>query len=338
MSDSAHQIRVGIIGCGIISTNHLVALSKLPSVQLAAVCDIIPERAERAASEYGCAAYTDYEDMIRKEHLDAVHICLPHYLHCPVTLYALRNGLDVLCEKPMHSDLAGAEEMVRTAEQTGRKLGIVFQNRYNPGSLLAKEMIEEGSLGYLKGLSGTVMWHRDQSYYDAGSWRGFYRTAGGGVVVNQAIHTLDLLRWLAHSDVSDVKASVFHHGETNVEVEDTAEGIIRFESGISALFFFSVNNCSDDNITVTAYCEKGSIRIQGTKCLVKYKDGTIVESQPNPDKFYGAKKIYGPGHSIQIAKFYDPDCREEIRNMTMESLKTQRLMDQVFRAAGKPIQ
>lgn len=335
MLDSAHPVRVGIIGCGVISTNHLVALSKLPAVRLAAVCDIIPEKAEQVALEYGCTPYTDYTEMIRKEKLNAVHICLPHHLHCPVTLFALRNGLDVLCEKPMHSDLPGAEEMFRVAEETGLKLGIVFQNRYNPGSLLAKEMIEGSHLGYLKGLSGTVMWHRDQSYYESGSWRGSYATAGGGVVVNQAIHTLDLIRWLAGSEVADVKASISHHGDTTVEVEDTAEGLIRFESGISALFYFSVNNCSDDNINVTAYCEKGSVRITGTRCLIKYKDGTIVESQPNPDKFYGAKKIYGPGHTIQVAKFYDPDCREEIREMTLESLKTQRLMDRVFRAAGR---
>ena len=328
-------IRVGVIGCGVISQNHLYALSKLDNLEIAGVCDIIPERAEKASKEYGCPAFTDYHELFEKAKPDSVHICLPHYLHAPVSIEAMESGIDVLCEKPMHKDLSGAFAMKEAADRTGRKLGVIFQNRYNSGSILAKQTLRSGALGPILGINGTVMWHRDDAYYKNGAWRASYETSGGGVIINQAIHTLDLIRWLADSDVISVKATVAHHGSTSAEVEDTAEGVIRFSSGIDGLFYFSINNSCDEHVTVTVYCERGKIRITGAECEIICSDDKHIESKPAEETFYGAKSIYGSSHVRQIDEFYREGCESKVRKTVEEALKTQQLIDMIFKSAGQ---
>ncbi|MBR2156455.1 MAG: Gfo/Idh/MocA family oxidoreductase, partial [Clostridia bacterium] len=144
--------------------------------------------------------------------------------------------------------------MVRVSEETGMRLGIIFQNRFNAGSVLARDTIKSGKAGRVLSLNATVCWHRDEDYYSH-RWRADYATAGGGVLINQAIHTLDLIRWLADSEVESVRASAFHHGETTAEVEDTAEGLIRFESGAKGLFWFTINDALTPTETTCPYSQ-----------------------------------------------------------------------------------
>ncbi len=130
--------KVCVIGCGVICENHLKPLSEMKDIALAGVCDVIRERADEKAKKYATTAYYDYQSMIETVKPDAVHLCLPHYLHSPVAVWCMEHGVDVLCEKPMNSSYAGALAMKKTADATGRKLGVIFQNRYNSGSVLAK--------------------------------------------------------------------------------------------------------------------------------------------------------------------------------------------------------
>ncbi len=327
--------RVAVVGCGVISKNHLYALNKLTTVQLVAVCDIVEQKAKDAADAYGCRYYTDYHEMFVKEKPDVVHICLPHYLHAPVAIEAMEMGIDVLCEKPMHKDLEGARRMKEVSLRTGRRLGVIFQNRYNSGCRLAKKVLVSGELGKVKGVCGTVMWNRDDRYYASGPWRASYETAGGGVIINQAIHTLDLVRWFADSDVEDVHATVSHHGETHAEVEDTAEGVIYFKNGIKGLFFFSINNVCDEQVQVSVYCEKGKIQITGTEAVITLNNGEVLESTPSHETFYGAKSIYGVSHVRQIAHFYRPGNEAETTMTMEEALKTQELIDMIFKSSAK---
>lgn len=323
--------RVGIIGCGVIAPNHLLPLKEFEETEIIAVCDIKADRANKYASEYNCKAYTDYKEMIEKENLDSVHVCLPHYLHCEVTVYALSNGVDVLCEKPMAIHYSEAIKMKETAEKYNRKLGIIFQNRYNDGARFAKKLIKKGKLGKVTCVYADVIWGRDQAYYDSDAWRGKWKTEGGGVLINQAIHTLDLLRYLVDSEVVSVESSVSHKGPTNIEVEDTAEGLIKFENGARGIFYFTNNFLGNISPRLNVEGEKGRIEIRGASAKVYYNDGTVEYSRTNKNAKVIGKACYGLGHFKQIEDFYSETPKID---MLGEAIKTQKLLEEIYKSAG----
>ncbi|MBR2621661.1 MAG: Gfo/Idh/MocA family oxidoreductase [Clostridia bacterium] len=329
------QFRVCVIGCGVIAPNHIKALLENEKTELVGVCDVIEERARSRAAMAGCPYYTDYHQMLDELHPDAVHLCLPHALHAPVAIDCMRAGADVLCEKPMDASLAAAEQMKAVSIETGRRLGVIFQNRYNAENRAIREALDSGEMGKLISLHGEVCWCRNEAYYRSGEWRSRYETAGGGVIINQAIHTLDLLRFFAGSPVVDVKATVSHHGETSAEVEDTAEGVIFFENGTRALFYFSINNLEDEDIRVTIKCENARVESRAGDCCIFYRDGRSVHAADEERaKNYGAKACYGSSHAIQIADFYDDPDGSRARWMMEEALKTQALVDAILRSGG----
>ncbi|MBO5898979.1 MAG: Gfo/Idh/MocA family oxidoreductase [Clostridia bacterium] len=329
-----NKYRVCVIGCGVIAPNHIKPLLENETTELVAVCDIIEERAKARAEMGNCAYYTDYHKMLEEVKPDAVHLCLPHYLHSPVAIDCMRAGADVLCEKPMDASYEAALRMKEVAEETGKRLGVIFQNRYNAENQTILQSLRSGDMGKLIALRGEVCWKRDQAYYNSGEWRSDYATAGGGVIINQAIHTLDLLRYFADSPVADVRATVSHHGDTAAEVEDTAEGLITFENGARALFYFTINNFEDEAIRVTLKCEKARVESRAGDCCIRFLDGHDVNvSNMDHAKNSGAKACYGSSHAIQIDDFYhDPDG-SRARWMMDEALKTQKLVDAILKAS-----
>ena len=330
-----NKYRVCVIGCGVISPNHIKSLIENEMTELVAVCDIIEERAKNRADMGGCAYYTDYHKMLEEVRPDAVHLCLPHYLHSPVAIDCMRAGADVLCEKPMDASLEAAVRMKEVSEETGRRLGVIFQNRYNAENEAIYAALKSGEMGKLISLRGEVCWKRDQAYYNSGAWRSDYATAGGGVIINQAIHTLDLLRYFADSPVAEVRATVSHHGDTEAEVEDTAEGLVLFENGTRALFYFTINNFEDEDIRVTIKCENARVESRAGDCCIHFRDGHDVHvSDDEHAKNAGAKACYGSSHAIQIADFYNDSDGSRARWMMDEALKTQALVDAILRVSG----
>ena len=329
-----NKYRVCVIGCGVIAPNHINPLLENETTELVAVCDIIEERAKARAEMGHCAYYTDYHQMLEEVKPDAVHLCLPHYLHSPVAIDCMRAGADVLCEKPMDASYEAALRMKEVSEETGKRLGVIFQNRYNAENETVYRALRNGDMGKLVSLRGEVCWKRDQAYYNSGEWRSDYATAGGGVIINQAIHTLDLLRYFADSSVVDVRATVSHHGDTAAEVEDTAEGLITFENGARALFYFTINNFEDEAIRVTIKCEKARVESRAGNCCIHFFDGHDINvSNEEHTKYSGAKACYGSSHAIQIDDFYhDPDG-SRARWMMEEALKTQQLVDAILKAS-----
>lgn len=159
------KMRTAIIGCGSIYQNHAGALAASSDASLYAVCDRIPSRADAAAQKYGCKAVYDYREILCDPQVDAVHLCTPHDLHAPMAIEAMRAGKHVLSEKPMATSLLYAREMKRTALETGKTLGICFQNRYNETTVRAREVLLSGELGAVRGGRGIVTWDRGASYY-----------------------------------------------------------------------------------------------------------------------------------------------------------------------------
>jgi len=303
--------QIGIIGCGAIASLHRDALLACPGVRIAAVCDILPERAEAMAESISAATpdngrvrvYEDWRRMLAEADLDCVHLCTPHFLHPPMAIAAMRAGLHVLTEKPMGIAVTDAEEMARVASETGKRLGVCFQNRYNATSVRMRELIDSGRVGRVLGGRAIVTWKRDAEYYGSGPWRGTWDEEGGGVMINQAIHTLDLLQWLMGTPVS-IRGSIDTRLLAGViEVEDTAEALIRFKDGINGLFYATNNYCADAPVLLEIVCEGAVMRLDGD-LTIRYADG-LVETVAEKDVSTGEKAYWGCGHKVLVADWYD---------------------------------
>ena len=183
--------RVGIVGCGGISGVHAKVLSGMEDVSLVACADILPQRAQALADQYGCRAYDSFTGMLEGEPLNAVHICTPHYMHPMMAGVAARRGIAVFTEKPPAIDIADWEEIKAAARLV--PLGVCFQNRYNGSVLACERILRENTYGSLLGIRAFVTWSRGENYYAPGGWKGRWATEGGGALINQAIHTLDLI-------------------------------------------------------------------------------------------------------------------------------------------------
>ncbi len=292
-------IRTAVIGCGGISQVHVDVLSRLENVRIVSVCDVIEERARARAKQAGIDRYTlDWHDYISDPDIDVVHLCTPHYLHAPMAIALLKAGKRVLTEKPIASEVADAEEMIRVSD--GR-LGVVFQNRYNESTQYIKHAVEDGRFGRLLGLRGSVFWHRTPEYYTSSGWRGRWATEGGGVLINQSIHTLDLLLYLGGKAVSVKGSASCDLLYDTIEVEDSAHCLLRFESGIYGSFYATTTYCDDMPVEVEAKFEKATLHLYG-ETLLEVKDGRttcICTSQASGEKAY-----WGTGHAALIRDYY----------------------------------
>ena len=298
------MIRTAIIGCGAISQTHLHAIQKIGKAEIIACCDINSERACKFAAQSGGKPYTDYKDMIIQMKPDIVHICTPHYLHVPMASFAVTSGCDVVMEKPAGLTAEEAEDLAETCKNTSQRAIVCFQNRYNPSTLAVQEIINEGTLGRIIGTKAIVTWCRREKYYTESGWRGKMDTEGGGVLINQSIHTLDLMQYLA-GKVDSVKANIDRRllGDYN-DVEDTADMTLFFESGATGVFYATVCHTSDSPIELEINMEKGTLLIKDNKAYI-VKDGkyeVIANDFPpdNPEKAY-----WGASHKELIERFYN---------------------------------
>ena len=223
------MIHVGILGGGNISETHARAASETEGVRVAAVCGPNRERVARLCELYGGAAYERLEDFLEHRPLDAVLVGSPSGLHAEQGVAAARRGLHVLVEKPIDITAERADALIRECERAGVKLGVFFQDRVAPDVRRLKAMLEDGVLGRPVLASARVKWFRPPEYYAGSRWRGTWALDGGGALMNQGVHTVDLLLWLL-GDVRRVyaKAVTALH---RIEVEDTVVATLEFESG-----------------------------------------------------------------------------------------------------------
>ncbi len=229
----AGKVRFGIIGTGVganFCANGIALIANSGIAELTAVASRTEERAREFASKWGVKQwYTDYRRMLTEAPVDAVAINTPHYQHYPMALDAIEANKHVLIDKPMAISLKEADEIIREAERKGVKLGVILQSRFDPTIKKVKEAVDDGIFGRLILGEAVVEWFRDKEYYENSAWRGRWSTEGGGVLINQAIHTIDLLLWIMGSPkYLWAQMDTFAH---RIEVEDLAAAIIRFENG-----------------------------------------------------------------------------------------------------------
>ncbi|MCE9545489.1 MAG: Gfo/Idh/MocA family oxidoreductase [Planctomycetia bacterium] len=221
---------IGVIGCGMIANFHAKAIAELRSARLVACFDSRAESADRFAAAHGCRAYHKLPEMLADPKLDIVTICTPSGAHMEPAIAAANAGKHVIVEKPLEITLRRCDKIIEACEKNNVKLSTIFPSRFHAASLELKRAINEGRFGRLTVGDAYVKWFRTQQYYDSGAWRGTWQLDGGGALMNQAVHSVDLLTWLM-GPVVEIRAQTATLAHERIEVEDTAIATLRFANG-----------------------------------------------------------------------------------------------------------
>jgi len=255
-------IGFGIVGCGVISPWHAGSILKVSDAKLVAVCDIIKDKAETLAANHGSPkVYMDYEQMLRDPEVDAVCVCTPSGMHADMGILAAKAGKHILTEKPIDIRLPKIDELIRTARECGVKLAVIFQRRTSSLWQTIARIVASGALGKMVLGDAYLKYFRSQEYYDSGDWRGTWALDGGGALMNQGVHCVDLLQW-----VMGPVESVFAHADhlvRHIEVEDTAVAALKFRNGAFGVIEGTTSVCPGMNHRLEFHGEKGTIAVDG---------------------------------------------------------------------------
>ncbi|MBA2877226.1 putative dehydrogenase [Anoxybacillus kamchatkensis] len=295
------MVNFAIVGCGHIAKKHAEAIKQVANANLYAVCDTVPERMDDYVKEYGAEAYTDLDRLLADENVHVINICTPSGYHASIAKKAAEAGKHVIVEKPIALTLRDTNDIIEACSRNDVKLSVVHPNRFRPAMIWLKSIMEKGLLGKISHANATVRWNRNQQYYDQAPWRGT-KALDGGVLMNQAIHNLDLLVWL----MGDVE-EVFSMSATrirNIEAEDVSTGVVRFTTGalgvIEAATTIYPKNLEE---SISIFGEKGTVIIGGTTanfiehCQIEGMSQNEIEQIVNEIK----ENPYGkPGHQCII--------------------------------------
>ncbi|MEM8943972.1 MAG: Gfo/Idh/MocA family oxidoreductase [Planctomycetota bacterium] len=223
-------IGFAIVGTGMISRFHARAIEDVRGAKLVACCDMSAERANAFAKEVGCLAFDDMKKMLADPAIDVVTIATPSGAHMEPAVAAAKAGKHVIVEKPLEITLKRCDKIIDACERAGVKLGTIFPSRFHDSSVQMRKAIDQGRFGRLTLGDAYVKWFRTQEYYDSGAWRGTWKLDGGGALMNQAVHTVDLLSWLM-GPIEEIQAQTATLAHKRIEVEDVAVAALKFKSG-----------------------------------------------------------------------------------------------------------
>ena len=259
------KVRLGVVGIGVMGTNHLRSAAAAGNLTVAAVCDIRKERADRAAAEYKVPAFYSHRELLESGLVDAVLIVTPHYSHTPIAIDAFRAGIHVLSDKPVAVHVADARRMLAAQREAGNlKFGVMFQLRTSPANIAFKKLLDSGELGRIIRINWIITtWLRSRHYHDSGEWRASWRGEGGGVLLNQCPHQLDLFQWFF--GMPEKVRAFCHFGRFHdIEVEDEVSAYMEFQDGVSAVFVTSTGEAPGTNrLEVT--CDRGRLVLENGK-------------------------------------------------------------------------
>ncbi|MBV7406038.1 Gfo/Idh/MocA family protein [Enterobacter sp. ENT03] len=327
-------LNVAIIGAGAIHGCHRAALQHTPGVRLRALVDIDAEKGAALAHRYGCCFYTDYREMLLDTRIDAVHICTPHHLHREMIIQALAAGKHVFSEKPPGLSLADVALIREAATAARGLLGVCFQNRYNPTSQAILRQLASGAIGTLRGMKASLTWSRGENYYTPGGWRGRFATEGGSLLINQAIHTLDLMQWFAGgvTRLKGVVDSTLLHGL--IETEDSAMATLEFTGGAHGVFHATTCYSRDAALALEIDGEKACLRLEENQLWrITDKDRLLLATDRPPSG--DGKGYWGDGHGRAIQQFYATirDPAHPAHVSLDEAARSQALVDAIYRSS-----
>ena len=290
-------MKVAVVGIGAISASHISAL--LASGQeIVALCDIEIEKCMRANEQYNIDArvYDDYDKMLDSEQLDAVHICTPHYLHAEMLCKGLNRNINVLCEKPIAISIEQLNAVEKAVKSSSAQLGVCFQTRFNSSALFVKDYLEGKQIDCA---SSTLIWQRTPGYYAQAKWRGTWEQEGGGVMINQAIHGLDLLQWICGMPETVLAYTANVSLKDYIEVEDTAFCLFKMKNG--GKIVVNATNAASFSFHVRYTFRSGCNTIELTDNNV-FIDGKLITKKD--DHPIVGKEVWGTGHFNLINNFY----------------------------------
>ena len=314
------KLKTALVGIGKVTDLHAEALVNLPESEFTAVCGRSKEKTEAYASRYGIKAYTDVSEMVSMEQIDVVIVCTPHPNHKDSTIAALDAGANVLIEKPLASSLADCDAMIEASRRCGKQIGMICQRRWSAAVMRVKQAIDDGKIG--KPVFGTVnmLGWRDKQYYDSDEWRGKWETEGGGVLVNQAPHQLDLIQWFM-GEIDECYGVWSNLNHPYIEVEDTANAILKFKSGAVANIIVSnsqkpgiygkVHVHGENGASVGVQTDGGAMFVAGMTSILEppvndiwsvpgeeaylekwiQQDSDYFKELPNPMEYYHERNI-----------------------------------------------
>lgn len=268
-----------IVGCGVISSVHAQCLQFVPGSRLVAVMDIVAARAKALGEKFGVPWYTDRDRMLAENDIDIIHVCTPSGNHHEIAVWAARRGKHCFCEKPMDVTLEAMDMMDRAFRRSGTRYCGCFMNRYNPAAQKIKQAVEAGRFGRVTTATAQCMWWRSQKYYDSGEWRGTWELDGGGCLMNQGVHYVDLLQWLVGSPVRTIRAYTGLLAHKRIAVEDTAVAILKFESGVLGVIHGSTASYPGPHGTVEICGDKGNATYEGKIVRWNFEDKKPADAQ-----------------------------------------------------------
>lgn len=281
------RVRVGVIGVGGMGQAHCRILKELEEAELTAVCDVDPQTLEKVSTEYDVPGFLRFEELLDSGLVDAVTIATPHYFHPPIAIAAFRRGLHVLSEKPIAVTVKAADAMIRAAQESGKKFAVMFQMRTSKPVRIARKAIDDGLVGRIQRVCLIMGWYRSQAYYESADWRATWVGEGGGVLINQAPHNLDVFTWLVGMP-SKVTAEVRTRLH-DIEVEDEAFAILEYPNGAHGYLYGTVNEApSTDRLEIVG--DKGKIIMDGNKVQVFRLQTPIPQFTLESKEMWGGPK------------------------------------------------
>ncbi|HEX5082265.1 MAG TPA: Gfo/Idh/MocA family oxidoreductase [Blastocatellia bacterium] len=295
------EIGFGIVGCGMIGKVQAEAIASIEGARLLAVCARDEKRVTEFAAKFGAAGYTDYERFLDHPGLRIVNICTPNGAHAEQGAAAARAGIHILVEKPIDTTLEKADALIEACDAAGVKLGVIFQSRFLPPVQMIKQAIDEGRLGRLMIGDAYVKWYRSPEYY-AGSWHGTLAMDGGGALINQAIHTVDLLRWMMGPvDAAFAMKAALRYPQ--IEGEDTLVAGLRFNNGALGVIEAATSVKPGFKRRLEISGERGTIILDGDaiSCwAIDGEDAEAVGGEQITDGSANPAAISNEGHRLQI--------------------------------------
>lgn len=330
--------RAALVGCGDVATIHVEAFDAIDDIELVGLCDTDPVALEQACRRTGAPGFATVAELLAETRPDVVHVTTPHDQHIDVTLECLAAGVHVIQEKPLAHTIAEGQRLVDWSLAAGPgapKVGICLQNRYNVSSIELRRLIDSGDLGAVRGAYASVVWTRSPEYYLAKPWRGQADRAGGGLLINQAIHTLDLMQWFL-GEVVDVRGHVSTDRYAAVsEVEDTAQMLLTHATGVATTFYGTLTAPADRPVEIELDCENAYVTLRNG-LQVRWRDGRVEEHAERAVPS-GGRSYWGVSHELLIRDFYarldDPEPFWIGPAEAMESLK---ILKRTYEVSANP--
>jgi predicted dehydrogenase len=287
--DHVPTLRYAIIGCaGVIGPSHVNALAHVPGSQLVAMTDVSQERGSARAAEANVPFFTDHKVMLAEMQPDVAIICTPHPFHAALAIDSLQAGAHVLVEKPLAVEAAEGDAMIAAAEKAGKILAVNFQQRFRPAIAYAREFIQSGQLGELVRVLCVEPWYRTATYYRSAGWRGTWKGEGGGVLMNQAPHNLDVLCYLAGlpRKVWGWTRTRYHE----IECEDTAQAMLEYPNGAPGYLYISTTEANQQR-QLHIIGDKAVLDIVGEKVTIQHVEPGMSEHRQNSPEMWGHPAI-----------------------------------------------